>query len=31
MTTEETLMIENSQGEYSEEMLKVYGNYKEQL
>lgn len=31
MTTEETLMIENSLGEYSEEMLKVYGNYKEQL
>ena len=31
MTTEKTLMIENSQGEYSEEMLKVYGNYKEQL
>lgn len=31
MTTEETLMIENSLGEFSEEMLKVYGDYKEQI
>lgn len=31
MTTEETLMIENNLGEFSEEMLKVYGDYKEQI
>ena len=29
MTVEPTLMIEDSHGDFSEEMLRIYGDYKQ--